>query len=98
MKQAVIIEGGLGGLTTSIYLAHAGLDVKILEKSKTVGGKLQQVNKGGFHFDLGPSTITLKYIFEKVFRDTGRDSRGYLTFYPISPIGKIFFLMGMLLS
>lgn len=91
MKRAVIIGGGLGGLTTSIYLAHAGWDVKILEKNKTLGGKLQQVNKGGFHFDLGPSTITLKHIFEQVFRDTGRDSRNYLTFYPISPIGKNFF-------
>ncbi len=54
MKRAVIIGGGLGGLTTSIYLAHAGWDVKILEKNKTLGGKLQQVNKDGFHFDLVP--------------------------------------------
>lgn len=91
MKRAIIIGGGLGGLTTSIYLADAGWDVTILEKNKTLGGKLQQVNKDGFHFDLGPSTITLKHIFEQVFRDTGRDSRDYLSFYPISPIGKNFF-------
>lgn len=98
MKRAIIIGGGLGGLTTSIYLAHAGWNVRILEKNKTLGGKLQQVNQDGFHFDLGPSTITLKHIFEQVFHDTGRDSRDYLSFYPITPIGKNFFPDGSIVE
>ncbi|MFP7493829.1 phytoene desaturase family protein [Terribacillus saccharophilus] len=91
MKKAIVIGGGLGGLTASIYLAHAGWDVTLLEKNKTLGGKLQQVNQKGFHFDLGPSTITMKHIFEQVFQDTGRDSRDYISFYPISPIARNFF-------
>lgn len=98
MKRAIIIGGGLGGLTTSIYLAHAGWNVRILEKNKTLGGKLQQVNQDGFHFDLGPSTITLKHIFEQVFHDTGRDIRDFLSFYPITPIGKNFFPDGSIVE
>ncbi|WP_097041076.1 FAD-dependent oxidoreductase [Terribacillus aidingensis] len=74
MRRAIIIGGGLGGLTASIYLAHAGWQVQLLEKNKTLGGKLQQVNAAGFHFDLGPNTITMKHIFEQVFHD----------FYPIN--------------
>jgi diapolycopene oxygenase len=91
MRRAIIIGGGLGGLTASIYLAHAGWQVQLLEKNKTLGGKLQQVNAAGFHFDLGPSTITMKHIFEQVFLDAGRKAEDYLEFYPITPIGKNFF-------
>ncbi|NIK11396.1 phytoene desaturase family protein [Alkalibacillus almallahensis] len=83
MKQIVIMGAGLGGLSSAIVLANEGYDVQVLEKNQEPGGKLQQRNINGYHFDLGPSTITLKHMFEEVFTLCGRDLADYVEFYPI---------------
>lgn len=70
MKQArnvIVIGGGLGGLTAAALLAHYGMRVTLVEKNETLGGKLQDVTLGDHRFDFGPSTITMPWIFERVF-------------------------------
>ncbi|WP_058305856.1 phytoene desaturase family protein [Gracilibacillus massiliensis] len=83
MKKVIIVGAGLGGLSAAITLAYHGYRVEILEKNKVVGGKLQERNVKGYHFDLGPSTITMKHVFEELFAQCGRNINDYLTFYPI---------------
>src|SRR4051794_25886773 len=39
-KSAVIIGGGVGGLSAAIHLARRGIRVTLLEKNARVGGKL----------------------------------------------------------
>ncbi len=82
----MIIGAGLGGLASAIRLAYRGYQVTILEKEQTVGGKLQRVVSDGYRFDLGPSTITMKHVFESVFEDSGRRMEDYLEFYHL-PMG-----------
>ncbi|MDQ1909240.1 phytoene desaturase family protein [Paenibacillus sp. GD4] len=69
--KGIIIGGGIGGLVTSILLASRGFDITLLEKNETLGGKLQQVKLGAYAFDFGPSTLTMPWIFEKVFEAAG---------------------------
>ncbi|MCT2536142.1 FAD-dependent oxidoreductase [Aquibacillus koreensis] len=83
MKKVIVIGGGLGGLSSAIHLANQGYNVTIVEKEATLGGKLQRVETNGFTFDLGPSTITMKHVFESVIEACGREVEDYLQFYPI---------------
>ena len=39
--DAIIIGGGLGGLTSGLMLAKEGLSVCVLEQHHTIGGCLQ---------------------------------------------------------
>ena len=63
---------GLGGISTSIYLAKSGWKVTLIEKNDTLGGKLNRYQKKGFTFDTGPSLITLPNIFEDLFNIAGK--------------------------
>ncbi|MCZ0701922.1 phytoene desaturase [Natronobacillus azotifigens] len=98
MKDIVIVGGGLGGLSAAIRLQHAGYHVRVLEKEATIGGKLQSVTMGDYQFDLGPSTFTLKHVFEDVFTSVGKDPNDYLTFYPIEEGTRNFFPNGQMID
>ena len=66
-KSVVVIGGGLGGLSAAVSLAQSGFDVSLYEKNNHLGGKLNRLEKDGFGFDLGPSILTMKEIFKKLF-------------------------------
>ncbi|WP_435171316.1 phytoene desaturase family protein [Paenibacillus glycanilyticus] len=83
MKRAVIIGGGIGGLSAAVRLAAAGWSVTILEQQKTLGGKLQKIQLDEFSFDRGPSTITMRHAFQSVFAAAGRQMEDYVEFVPI---------------
>lgn len=86
LKQDVIIIGaGFGGLSCAIRLATAGLRVTILERQAHVGGKLQQIQQDGYHFDRGPSTITMPDAFRSVFDQTGVVMENYVQLYELEP-------------
>lgn len=80
MKKAVVVGGGIGGLSAAIRLAGAGYGVTILEQQAELGGKLQRVRLGGYTFDRGPSTITMRHAFESVFAAVGRRMEDYVSF------------------
>lgn len=94
MKKVLVIGAGLGGLTSAIRLAYHGFSVTVVEKEATVGGKLQQVDTDEHQFDLGPSTITMRHVFEEVFTTCNRRIEDYLTFYPINEGTRNFFADG----
>ena len=77
-KSVVVIGAGLGGMSAAIMLAGRGFRVTILEKNTHVGGKLNQLETGGFRFDLGPSIFTLPHIFRPLFEADGRRLEDYI--------------------
>ncbi|MGI8314089.1 phytoene desaturase family protein [Halobacillus mangrovi] len=78
--KAIIIGGGLGGLSTSVTLAKHGVDVKLYEKNDHFGGKMMPVDVDGYHFDFGPNTITMPEVFKEVVRTGGLDPDQELPF------------------
>jgi phytoene desaturase len=70
-KKALIVGTGLGGLTTAMRLAHAGYQVEMVEKYHQAGGRLNQIKKDGFTWDLGPSFFSMTYEFDNFFKDIG---------------------------
>ncbi|MFF2089338.1 phytoene desaturase family protein [Paenibacillus sp. NPDC058174] len=80
-KQIIVIGAGFGGLSAAIRLAAAGYSVTVIEQQDSVGGKLQRIKLGDYSFDRGPSTITMRNAFERVFNAAGKQMEDYVTFY-----------------
>jgi diapolycopene oxygenase len=92
MKKAVIIGGGLGGLSAAISLAALpDYDITILEKNHHLGGKLNVKKVGDFTFDLGPSILTMPHIFEALFNKHQRQMANYISIVPVRPHWRNFF-------
>ena len=66
-----MVGAGLGGLAASIVLARAGLDVTVLEKEKTSGGKARTQEVLGRSIDAGPTVLTLRWAFDELFDEAG---------------------------
>ncbi len=51
--DAIVVGGGIAGLTSSAFLAKAGHSVLLCEKENTCGGLLNTFERDGFFFDGG---------------------------------------------
>ena len=67
-KKVLIIGSGLGSLATALRLTTHGYQVEILEKHHQAGGRLNQLKKDGFTFDVGPSFFSMSYEFTELFK------------------------------
>jgi phytoene desaturase len=68
-KEVTIVGTGLGGLSTGLRLVSQGYEVRFLEKNGQAGGRLNQLKKDGFTFDMGPSFFSMPYEFEELMKD-----------------------------
>lgn len=90
-NPVIIIGAGIGGLSAAIRLAAAGKRVIVLEQNEQVGGKMSQIEAGGFRWDTGPSVITMRHVFEELFQAAGRRLEDYLTLQPVEPLTRYFY-------
>ncbi|MBS4013266.1 MAG: NAD(P)/FAD-dependent oxidoreductase [Bacteroidetes bacterium] len=51
--DAVVVGGGIAGLTSATYLARKKQKVLLIEKNKEFGGLVNTFSHNGFHFDAG---------------------------------------------
>ena len=70
-RPVIVVGGGIGGLSAALLLAAQGVEVIIMERAATIGGKLRQVSIGAAQIDSGPTVFTLKRIFEEIFAEAG---------------------------
>jgi phytoene desaturase len=70
-KKILIVGTGLGGISTGLRLAVRGYDVTFVEKNSKPGGRLNQIQKQGFTFDIGPSFFSMPFEFEAFIKDCG---------------------------
>jgi phytoene desaturase len=96
--RVVIVGAGIGGLSAAIRLAAAGERVTVFEKNAAVGGKMSRVCRDGFCWDTGPSVITMRHVFEDLFRCAGRTLDDYLTLLPVEPLTRYFYPDGTVLD
>lgn len=68
MNQKVLVVGtGLAGITSALRLSKMGYQVEMVEKHHQAGGRLNQLKKGGFTWDVGPSFFSMSYEFDEFF-------------------------------
>ncbi|MBN1947665.1 MAG: phytoene desaturase [Bradymonadales bacterium] len=90
-KKVVIVGAGPGGLTAGMILANKGYQVDLFEKQQTVGGRNARLSLDGYHFDLGPTFLMMKFILEEVFELAGRKAEDYLDIRSIDPLYRLDF-------
>ncbi|MEM7333240.1 MAG: phytoene desaturase family protein [Chloroflexota bacterium] len=93
-----IIGAGIGGLSAGIRLAAAGHDVTIFEKNTAVGGKMSQIEVGGYRWDTGPSVITMRHVFDELFAAAGKQLSDYIQLEPVAPLTRYFYPDGTILD
>ena len=93
-QEAVIIGAGFGSLSCAVTLAAAGWKVTVLERQKTLGGKLQRVEAAGYRFDRGPSTITMPEAFSALYELAGKRMEDYVRLYELEPRSRNIFADG----
>lgn len=89
MRDPVIIIGaGAGGLSAASHLAHSGLDVLVLEKEASEGGKMRQVRSDTAMIDAGPTVFTMRWVFEELFAKGGQAFASQLPLRPASVLAR----------
>ncbi len=106
--EAVILGGGIAGLSAGYVLSKAGVNLAVCESGAAVGGLARTIVQGEFRFDLGGHRFFTKnrklenfvrQLMGEEFLITPRKSRIYLRSkyfdYPSKPVNALFGL-GML--
>jgi protoporphyrinogen oxidase len=110
MKKAIVIGGGVTGLSVAWKLSEKGYEVKVIEMDKFIGGLARSIKMGNYFFDIGPHAFTTKdeEVFKKVMdlfkgepgemlytkRTVKMMFRGKYVDYPLSV--KVLFQMGII--
>lgn len=71
MKKVLIVGSGLGALTSAIRLSRQGYKVEMVEKFHQAGGRLNQLQKDGFTFDMAPTFFSMSYEFKDFCQEAG---------------------------
>ncbi len=85
---AVVIGGGVGGLSAAIQAAALGCSVTLLERAERVGGKMRELSVGGRAVDSGPTVMTMRWAFEQLFAAAGRELSDYVEFAPLEILAR----------
>jgi len=97
-KQIVVIGAGIGGLAAAVRLAHAGCAVTVVERHATAGGKLRTLPSVAGPVDTGPTVLTLRNVFDKLFVDVGERLEDHLTLTRQTLLARHFWSDGTMLD
>ena len=86
--KVVVIGAGIGGLVAALELVSAGLDVTIVERAATPGGKLRQIAVGDARIDAGPTVFTMRWVFEGLFDAIGATLADHITLHPANILAR----------
>jgi 1-hydroxycarotenoid 3,4-desaturase len=82
--RVVVIGAGMGGLAAACDLARRGADVTVLERAATPGGKMRQLRG----VDAGPTVFTMRWVFEGLFADAGKNISDALQLKPADVLAR----------
>jgi len=88
VPRVVVCGAGIGGLVTALLLASRGVRVHVVEAAPTPGGKMRQVWVGGRPVDSGPTVMTMRWVFEQIFRDAGSELHEHVRLHPLQLLAR----------
>ena len=84
----VVIGAGFGGLAAAIELASRGEPVVVVERAATPGGKARTVAVDGRSIDVGPTVLTMRWVFDELFERAGRRLEDAVTLTPSEIVAR----------
>ncbi len=96
--KVAIIGAGIAGLATAIRLVAKGYVVDLFEKQAQPGGKLMEIRRDGFRFDLGPSLFTQPERVEELFTLMGERASDHFRYKRLTSICRYFWPDGTRLN
>jgi phytoene desaturase len=94
MARVAVIGAGVGGLAAGIRLAALGHAVTVYEAGPAPGGKCGRVERDGFAWDSGPSLLTMPWVLEALFAETGAPLAEELELLAVEPVTRYAFADG----
>lgn len=94
MYDAIIIGGGVAGLSVALRLRKRGDKVLVLEKNPYIGGKMNQYESKGYRWDTGPSLFTIPTLVDELYELYGRNPRDYYDYHTDDTACRYFFKDG----
>lgn len=86
--RVVVIGAGIGGLVAALRLAHAGLDVTVLERAAHPGGKMRSVPVDGRAVEAGPTVFTMRWVLDEIFSECGASLEGRVALSPAAILAR----------
>lgn len=96
--KIAVIGAGVAGLASAIRLARLGCQVEVFEKNGTPGGKMSQIEQGGYRFDTGPSLFTMPSWLEELFEFGGAKLGDFLSYRRLDPVSRYFYEDGTVID
>lgn len=87
-QRIVVIGAGIGGLAAGFDLAARGMDVTLVERAATPGGKMREITIGDARIDAGPTVFTMRWVFEQMFADAGLSLSDHLALRPSAILAR----------
>ena len=86
--RVVVIGAGVAGLVSALLLACRGLQVTLVERADTPGGKMRRVMVDGAGVDSGPTVFTMRWVFEQIFAAAGSSLTDELRLQPLGVLAR----------
>lgn len=90
-KKAIIVGSGISGIAAAIRLNKKGYETHIYEANSYAGGKIREINKDGYRFDMGPSLLTKPDLLNELFELENENIKNYIKIKKLDEICKYFF-------
>jgi len=87
-ERVIVIGAGIGGLAAAALLAARGLQVTVVERMASPGGKLRQVDVTGRKLDAGPTVFTMRPLFEEIFAAAGANFADHVSATPANTLAR----------
>lgn len=88
VRRVLVIGAGIGGLAAALDLAAAGAEVTVLERHAALGGKMRTACVGGRPIDVGPTVLTMRWVFDELFAHAGRALDAYARLRPAAMLAR----------
>ncbi len=88
MHRVAVVGAGIGGLAAAIVLAARGIEVTVVERESSPGGKMRRTFVEGRPIDAGPTVLTMRWVFEDLFSRGGASLTDHLSLQPASVLAR----------
>ena len=78
-RHVLIVGAGIGGLAAAVSIASAGFRTTVIEATDRPGGKMRAQAVAGRPIDIGPTVLTMRWVFERLFEEAGTALSDWVT-------------------